>query len=95
MRFSAGKRCTISAGKVGVSQLTENFVRSAVCRNARSWSCGNAMADGRPKPSMYGVSHVPEFVGIAHDIDGNDAAIRDIEGGGLENVAALNGDEPR
>jgi hypothetical protein len=26
----------------------------------------------RPKSSMHGVSHVPEFVGITHDIDGDD-----------------------
>jgi hypothetical protein len=33
------------------------------------------MAEGRPKSSMQGVSHVPEFVGITHDIDSDDAAI--------------------
>ena len=44
---------------------------------------------------MHGVSHVPEFVGITHDIDANDAAILNLQGGGLENVAPLDGDEPR
>ena len=44
---------------------------------------------------MHGVSHVPEFVGITHDIDGDDAAILNLQGGGLENVAPLDGDEPR
>ena len=38
---------------------------------------------------------MPQFVGITHDIDGNNAAILNMEGGGLENVAALDGDEAR
>src|SRR6266851_142760 len=33
-RFSAGKICTISAGKAGISQVTENFVGSAGYWNA-------------------------------------------------------------
>jgi hypothetical protein len=53
------------------------------------------MAEGRPKSSMQGVSHVPEFVGITHDIDSDDTAILNLQGGGLENVAPLDGDEPR
>jgi hypothetical protein len=34
-RLSTSKICTMSAGKVGVFQLTENFVRSVCYRNAR------------------------------------------------------------
>jgi hypothetical protein len=34
-RLSTGKICTMSAGKVGVFQLLENFVRSICYRNAR------------------------------------------------------------
>jgi hypothetical protein len=46
----------------------------------------NAMAEARPKSSMHGVSHVPEFIGIAHDIDADDALSLDLQGGSLENV---------
>src|SRR5712671_1943616 len=49
----------------------------------------------RPNPSMQGVGDVPELVGVAHDIDGDDAAMLDLQGGGLENAAPLDGDEPR
>src|ERR1700730_3816381 len=55
----------------------------------------NAMAEGRSESSMQGARHVPKLVGIAHDIDGDDAAILNLQGGGLENVAPLDGDEPR
>ena len=44
---------------------------------------------------MQRISYAPEFVGIAHDIEGDDAAILNLQGGGLENVAPLDGDEPR
>src|SRR3984893_18596469 len=44
---------------------------------------------------MQGARHVPELVGVTHDIDSDDAAILDLQGGGLENVAPLDGDEPR
>src|SRR5882757_4477968 len=53
------------------------------------------MAEARPKSSMQGISYAPEFVGIAHDIEGDDAAILNLQGGGLENVARLDADEPR
>lgn len=43
---------------------------------------------------MQGAGHVPELVGIAHDIDGDDAAILNLQRSGLENVAPLDGDEP-
>jgi hypothetical protein len=43
---------------------------------------------------MHGVSHVPEFIGITHDIDGDDALMLDLQGSRLENVAPLDGDEP-
>jgi hypothetical protein len=33
---------------------------------------GDAMAEARPKSSMHGVSLVPEFVGITHDMDGDE-----------------------
>src|SRR4051794_35805962 len=48
-----------------------------------------------PQSSMQRVSHVPELVRITHDIDGDDAAVGNLEGGGLENVTPLDGDEPR
>ena len=44
---------------------------------------------------MHGASHVPEFVRITHDVNGDDAAILNLQGGGLENVSQLDGDEPR
>jgi hypothetical protein len=44
---------------------------------------------------MHGVSDVPEFIGITHDIDGDDALMLDLQGSRLENVAPLDGDEPR
>ena len=53
------------------------------------------MAEARPKSSMHAVNHVPEFIGITHDIDADDALMLDLQGGRLENVAPLDGDEPR
>jgi hypothetical protein len=52
------------------------------------------MTEARPMSSMQGVSHVPEFVGITRDIDRDDAAMPNLQGSGLENVAPLDGDEP-
>src|SRR5215813_13559602 len=40
---------------------------------------------------MQAARHVPELVGIAHDIYGDDAAMRDLERGGLENVVTWGG----
>ena len=78
------------------------FGRSLALRDSLSisWTprcltipCHNAIAEARPKSSMQGVSHVPEFIGITHDIDGDDAAILNFQGSRLENVAPLDGDE--
>jgi hypothetical protein len=38
---------------------------------------------------------VPQFVGIAHDIDADDLATVNLERSGLMYVALLDGDEPR
>lgn len=47
------------------------------------------------RPLVQGVGYVPELFGITHDIDRDDAAILDVQGGCLENRAALDGDESR
>src|SRR5262249_39048339 len=55
----------------------------------------NVKPEARPKSSMHGVSHVPEFIGITHDVDGDDTLMLDLQGSRLENVTPLDGDEPR
>ena len=73
----------------------------ACIRRRNNWSLLITFMQGdRPDfsrlDSLTGkVDGMPEFVGITHDIDGDDAAILNLQGGGLENVASLDGDEPR
>jgi len=44
---------------------------------------------------MKRIGYALQLVGIARRIDRDDAAIRDLQRGGLENIAALDGHKPR
>jgi hypothetical protein len=50
---------------------------------------------GLSKSSMHCVSDVPEFIGITHNIDSDDAPMLDLKGSRLEYATSLDGDEPR